>query len=89
MKIARVTGANKGIGKEIAQALAQKGFHVVIGARKKDLGEAAAAEFKDHGGVSVLQLNVADHKSVTAAAEAFKSNFGHSSAWMHPTSRQT
>ncbi|KAL0048239.1 hypothetical protein WJX82_010821 [Trebouxia sp. C0006] len=77
IKIALVTGANKGIGKKIAQALAQRGFHVLIGARKKDLGEAAAAELRDHGDVSVLQLDVADHKSVTAAAEDVKSKFGH------------
>ena len=49
----------------------------MIGARKKDLGEAAAAELRDHGDVSVLQLDVADHKSVTAAAEDVKSKFGH------------
>ena len=72
-----VTGANKGIGKEIAKALAQKGFHVLIGARKKDLGEAAVAELSDHGKVSFLQLDVADPASVAAAAEATKSKFGH------------
>ncbi len=49
----------------------------MIGARKKDLGEAAAAELRDHGDVSVLQLDVADHKSVIAAAEDVKSKFGH------------
>ena len=72
-----VTGANKGIGKEIAKALAQKGFHVLIGARKKDLGEAAVAELSDHGKVSFQQLDVTDPASVTAAAEATKSKFGH------------
>ncbi len=48
----------------------------MIGPRKKDLGEAAAADLRDHGDVSVQQLDVADHASVTAAAEAVKSKFG-------------
>lgn len=72
-----MSGANKGIGKEIARGLAQKGYHVLVGARKKELGESAAAELAEHGEVSFLQLDVTDPESVIAAAAAVTSKFGH------------
>jgi len=40
--IALVTGANKGIGKEISRQLAAKGILVLMGARDRERGEAAA-----------------------------------------------
>ncbi|HEY8786153.1 MAG TPA: SDR family NAD(P)-dependent oxidoreductase, partial [Candidatus Limnocylindria bacterium] len=43
-KVAVVTGATGGIGKEIARGLARAGMTVVIGARSIERGEAAAAE---------------------------------------------
>jgi NAD(P)-dependent dehydrogenase (short-subunit alcohol dehydrogenase family) len=43
-EITLVTGANKGIGREIAAQLAALGHTVVIGARSAELGEKAAAE---------------------------------------------
>ncbi|KAL0033099.1 hypothetical protein WJX79_003363 [Trebouxia sp. C0005] len=75
--VALVSGANKGIGKEIARSLALKGYHVLVGARRKELGEAAAVELAEHGQVSYLQLDVTDPESVTAAAAAVTSKFGH------------
>ncbi len=49
MKIAIVTGANKGIGFAIAKGLAQKKVHVVLAARNPELGEKAAAQLKKEG----------------------------------------
>ena len=43
-KIAIITGANKGIGIEIARSLGKAGLTVLVGARSEDRGEAAAAE---------------------------------------------
>ena len=48
-RVALVTGANKGIGKEIARALGAQGHVVVLGCRDARLGEAAAAELRAAG----------------------------------------
>ena len=77
IKIALVTGANKGIGKEIAKGLLENGFHVLVGARNKELGEATVADLGKYGKVSFQQLDVTDPKSVSAAADDVKSQFGH------------
>lgn len=76
IKIALVSGANKGIGKEIARGLAKQGFVVLLGARKQDLGEAAAAELAKEGDVRFQQLDVTDIDSVTAAAAFVKQKYG-------------
>ena len=68
-KVAIVTGATTGIGKQIALGLARAGAHVVIGARSLDRGEAARAEIG--GDVSVLPLDVSSVESVRAFSEAF------------------
>lgn len=43
-EIALVTGANKGIGREIARRLAAEGMTVYLGARDKERGSRAARE---------------------------------------------
>jgi NAD(P)-dependent dehydrogenase (short-subunit alcohol dehydrogenase family) len=66
-KIAIVTGANRGIGKEIARQLAAEGIDVVIGARDAAKGEAASAELSGlPGAVHSHLLDVEDTKSVRA-----------------------
>lgn len=45
-QIALITGANKGLGKEIARQLGAQGVTVLIGARDTQRGEEAAAELK-------------------------------------------
>lgn len=82
--MALVSGANKGIGKEIARGLAKAGFVVLIGARKSELGEAAAAELAKEGQVSFQQLDVTDVKSVIAAAAAVKQRYGHLDVLVRP-----
>ena len=44
--IALVTGANKGIGFEVARCLGKAGLSVLVGARNPDLGHAATAVLK-------------------------------------------
>lgn len=76
-KIALITGANKGIGFEIANQLGQKGFHVVISARDADRG-IAAAELLNQQGVeaSFLQMDVSDSHNITNAARLYAQKFG-------------
>jgi NAD(P)-dependent dehydrogenase (short-subunit alcohol dehydrogenase family) len=78
-KVAVVTGATGGIGKEIARSLVSLGAHVVIGARDPRRGETARAELDAEGGAgraSVLVLDVAHRSSVRTFAAAFSEQHG-------------
>jgi len=78
MKRALITGANKGIGYEVARQLAVKGFHVFIGARSQDAGRKAADKIAEGGGkATFLEIDVADNASVTAAAREFAKAADH------------
>src|SRR5207249_4083937 len=78
MKIALVTGANKGIGREVARQLAAKGFHVFIGARNRSAGRKAAEEIAKKGGkATFLEIDVSDNNSVAAAAREFVKTSDH------------
>src|SRR6266481_4851362 len=76
-RIALVTGANKGIGFEVARQLARKGFHVFLGARNQKAGQAAAqklnkeGEKEDYGEITVLRIDVSKPDSIRSAAEEF------------------
>jgi len=73
-----VTGANKGIGYEVARQLAGKGFHVFIGARNREAGRKAADEIaKEDGNATFLEIDVADNASVIAAAREFSKVADH------------
>lgn len=74
--VALVTGANKGIGKEIARGLARLGMQVLIGARDEARGTAAAAELASDGRVSSLLLDVTDEASIAHAASEIKTRWG-------------
>lgn len=76
-KIALVTGANKGIGKEIARQLGQAGFTVLVGSRDLARGELAVKELVADGLDAVgVQLEVTDEQSVRAAAAQVESTYG-------------
>ena len=69
MRIGLVTGANKGIGKEISRQLSAKGHRVLMGARERQRGEAATAELRSQGlPVEFLELDVTSQQSVDNAA---------------------
>src|SRR5215211_1218546 len=78
MKIVLVSGANKGIGHEVARQLAAKGFHVFVGARNADAGrKAAEAISKQRGKATFLKIDVADNDSVTTAVREFSNVEDH------------
>jgi NAD(P)-dependent dehydrogenase (short-subunit alcohol dehydrogenase family) len=78
MNTALVTGANKGIGYEVARQLAGKGFQVFVGARNRDAGQKAVARIAEEGGKAIfLEIDVADNPSVTVAAREFAKAADH------------
>ncbi|HEY0535082.1 MAG TPA: SDR family NAD(P)-dependent oxidoreductase [Actinoplanes sp.] len=75
--IALVTGANKGIGFEIATGLGALGWQVGVGARDAERREAAVAELRAAGVDAFgVPLDVTDDASVTAAAALIEERFG-------------
>jgi NAD(P)-dependent dehydrogenase (short-subunit alcohol dehydrogenase family) len=77
MKIALITGANKGIGKETARGLGKKGFTVLIGSRDEKNGAAVVDEFKKADiQAFTVPLEVTDEASILSAARWVESKFG-------------
>ena len=76
-RIALVTGANKGIGFEVARQLARRNFRVFIGARDSDAGVAAVqklnkeGEKEEYGEITFLKIDVSKPDSIRSAAEEF------------------
>jgi NAD(P)-dependent dehydrogenase (short-subunit alcohol dehydrogenase family) len=67
--IALVTGANKGIGREISRQLAAKGILVLMGARDRERGEKAVADLRAQRlPVEFIQIDVTSDASVDQAA---------------------
>ncbi|MET7372283.1 SDR family oxidoreductase [Micromonospora arida] len=76
-KIALVTGANKGIGYEIAAGLGALGWSVGIGAREQTRRDAAVARLRDTGVDAFgVPLDVTDDRSVAAAADLIAERAG-------------
>lgn len=73
-RIALVTGANQGVGFQVAKELVADGATVLLGSRNFERGEAAANEIG--AGAIALQLDVTDHASIAAAADRVRREFG-------------
>jgi NAD(P)-dependent dehydrogenase (short-subunit alcohol dehydrogenase family) len=66
MKTALITGAYRGLGYEVARQLSERGWTVIVTARRNDRGSAAAAKLKN---ASFLELDITDDSSVARAAK--------------------
>ena len=76
-RIALVSGANKGIGLEIARQLAQAGVHVLVGARNEGHGRAAVADLVAQSlAAQFIQLDVDDGASIGRAAGRIAAEHG-------------
>ncbi|AKM08621.1 SDR family NAD(P)-dependent oxidoreductase [Pelagerythrobacter marensis] len=73
-RIALVTGANQGIGLQIATDLAASGLTVLLASRNPERGEAAAQSLS--GEVHPIQLDVTDEASINAAVAQVEKQFG-------------
>lgn len=73
-RVALVTGANKGIGLQIATDLAKHEILVLVGARNLDDGEMAAKTIGENA--HAIQLDVTDQVSIDAAADRIRKEFG-------------
>jgi NAD(P)-dependent dehydrogenase (short-subunit alcohol dehydrogenase family) len=77
LRIALLTGANKGIGLEIARQLARAGVTVFLGARDLGRGEAAAKELRCEGVNAIaLRLDVTDPVDARNAAASIDARCG-------------
>jgi NAD(P)-dependent dehydrogenase (short-subunit alcohol dehydrogenase family) len=76
-KTALVTGANKGIGFEVARELARLGRRVFLGARNAEAGRAAAEKLSGEGEVIFLEIDVSDAGSIGRAAEELARQTNH------------
>src|SRR5450631_2361793 len=75
--IALVTGANKGLGREISRQLATQGIFVLLGARDRERGEKAVADLRAQGlAVEFIQIDVTSQADVDRAAAEVERSHG-------------
>lgn len=75
-KVALVTGANKGIGFEIARQLAEAGIAVIMGARNLQRGQDAASDLAKTGlDVEAIEIDLTDEASIASAAEKIAAKY--------------
>jgi NAD(P)-dependent dehydrogenase (short-subunit alcohol dehydrogenase family) len=76
--VALVTGANRGIGREVARQLAERGYEVLLSARDGEKASEAASTLAEStgGAVRALTLDVADPASIAKTAEQLRKDPG-------------
>lgn len=76
-KVALVTGAGSGLGRQFATTLAAAGAKVALAARRREKLEETAAVIRDSGGHAIcLELDVTDTLSVTNCVRETESELG-------------
>jgi NAD(P)-dependent dehydrogenase (short-subunit alcohol dehydrogenase family) len=74
-RVALVTGANQGVGRQVSKELVANGLTVFVGARDAERGRAAAEDIGP--GAIPLHIDVTDTASIAAAAERIRTEIGH------------
>lgn len=74
-KIALVSGANTGVGFQIAKALVDKGYIVYVGSRNLRKGEKAVEELSESA--KAIQLDITDSDSISAAVKVVEKEHGY------------
>ena len=76
-RVALITGANKGIGFEVARQVGKAGCTVLVGARNVELGREAAAKLKAEGvDARFIAIDVVKHETIERAADEIARDFG-------------
>jgi 2-hydroxycyclohexanecarboxyl-CoA dehydrogenase len=77
-RTALVTGGGRGIGRSVAEGLAEDGFQVVIVDLRLPEAEETATAIAEAGGVALaIEADVSDSDSVAAAVAQAEARFGH------------
>lgn len=77
-KVALVTGANKGIGFEVARQMGLAGWTVIVAARDQALGTSAVEKLSSEGlDAHFVRLNLDAPETAAIAADIIKHQFGH------------
>jgi NAD(P)-dependent dehydrogenase (short-subunit alcohol dehydrogenase family) len=76
-KVALITGANKGIGFEVARQIAKAGWMVLAAARNEELGRQAAEKLQAEGlDVHFVHIDLNAKETAVTAAKAIRNQFG-------------
>lgn len=76
-KVALITGANKGIGFEVARQIAKAGWTVLAGARNEELGRQAATKLQEEGlDVHFIHIDLTAKETAATAADAIRELYG-------------
>ncbi|CAI9405252.1 SDR family oxidoreductase [Nocardioides sp. T2.26MG-1] len=76
-KVVAITGASSGIGRAVATLLAERGAHVVLGARGQERLEAITRDIRDAGGSATCRVtDVTRREDLVGLVETARSEFG-------------
>ncbi|TGL08551.1 SDR family oxidoreductase [Leptospira bouyouniensis] len=75
-KIALVTGANRGIGKQVSIDLAKQGIYVLIGSRNESDAEETLKQVKSVGKGEIVSLDVSKEQSINEVLDMITGSFG-------------